>query len=123
MRQIEFRGKRPDNGEWVYGNYIEFENHSKHQIFCPIIGCYFVDPATVGQFTGLCDKNGTKIFEGDVVREHCGDYTPIYQNGVYMAYSVETDGTQHEITQFNVIWRNGCEVISNIHDNDLLGEG
>lgn len=66
MREILFRGKRLDNGEWVYGYYAEFSNHTKHQIFVPN-GCFEVDPSTIGQFTGLTDKDGKRIFEGDIV--------------------------------------------------------
>ena len=145
-REILFRGKTKD-GRWVYGDLVrrlvettwqdilgeyqfaiagtgerektvDFKNKRAE-----VISCTTVDPATVGQYTGLCDKDGVKIFEGDIVREHANDYTPIYQNGIYMAYNVDKINDPYVSTQFNVIWRNGCEVIGNIHDNpELMGE-
>jgi uncharacterized phage protein (TIGR01671 family) len=70
-REVIFRGKRLDNGKWLYGDLM----HDNHQ------GCYIypndctglytenkVDPDTVGEFTGMRDRHGKKVFEGDVVR-------------------------------------------------------
>ena len=124
MREILFRGKRCDNGEWVYGNYGFNDTFTaeNHYIFQNKAWEFFVDPDTVGQYTGLTDKNGKRIFEGDIVEG--GDFDAEEGYGVIRwedgAFEVATEtflGTFHEN-----YWGKDFEIIGNIHDNPELLE-
>lgn len=120
MREILFRGKRKDNGEWVEGNYGEYYG----EYSCISIlskktmsgsWCYDVIPETVGQFTGLTDKNGVRVFEGDIVCIFDGEYF----SGV-VKYSNEQGSFTVDDTSLHY-WVSDIEVIGNVHDNlDLI---
>jgi hypothetical protein len=115
MRQILYRGKR-DDGKWCYGHvdpgifiqdYEEYCDKIRHQIV----------PETVGQYTGLDDKNGVKIFKGDIVKTTSG------YGGVF---SVEWSGCAYYlgVIMLGLYASSSLEVVGNIHDNpELLEEG
>lgn len=134
MREILFRGKRVDNGEWVEGylfrfgtdtdfeeTYILGELDHRETIYDIWKCAEKVDPDTIGQFTGLLDKNGKKIFEGDIIDlphwyvAYAGDLRE--STGMNAGWYVQRDGfeswTELECTEDN-------EVIGNIHDNPEL---
>ena len=128
MRDILFRGKRKDNGEWVEGYYnyaTDGYNLELHLISDKITGIHTeVIPETVGQYTGLTDKSGKKIFEGDIVK------IPLYEGCQEKAIAVVAWDILCAVfylhgkrvnTDFYHYFGNDCEVISNIHDNPELG--
>lgn len=136
MREILFRGKRCDNGEWVQGYYIRADHHwHKHGIHKDWIACgasanggwfalhnkYAVKAETVGQFTGLTDKNGKKIFEGDVMEFEA--YGILYR-GVVTIEGGNTGVFCKGGSPFldDAIKRHDAVKIGNIHDNPELLE-
>lgn len=124
MREILFRGKRKDNGEWEYGYYVESVN--KGSVFGYIKQSNTADDVkvykkTVGQFTGLY-ANGTKIFEGDIVRfkAYGRDYVCMVEfiEGNFSAVCKNASPFLDDVVK-----RNDATIIGNIHDNPELLEG
>lgn len=134
MREILFRGKRLDNGEWITGHLLRYGDGrarivpNNTDIFCfekdeSIIQtvAHRVDPKTVGQYTGFVDENGRKIFDGDIVS--------IYNSKAFL-FAVEWNGNQYVLkctsngvsdNILNVIESpEDVEVVGNIYDNSEL---
>ena len=113
-RKIIFKGKRVDNGEWVEGNYI-FSKHSviedSHYIL-PFENVTHIKviPGTVCQYTGLKDKNGKMIFEGDKVLVGIKKMTVIFNNGCFYT---PFDNSKYRLYGWK---ENTITVIGNIHD-------
>lgn len=145
MREIKFRGKRIDNGKWIYGSLIN--NFSTYRVsgepvcyildisaFPPnadswedildVIEDFEVDGKTVGQFTGLKDKNDKEIWEGDIIPtlNNSGNYPVIFDRGCFMwagsplTYDFETE--ENKVIDANTEIYAG--VIGNIHENPEL---
>ena len=132
MRDILFRGKRVGDGKWVYGNLIQAPGYccilEREEDLHPMDAPYLdgeigwvdgkatpVIPETVGQFFELLDKNGQKIFEGDIVKG-----AVLYDVGCYPHEEIVTRAVSYDKVfpgMFNTI-----EVIGNIHDNPELLE-
>ena len=127
-REIEFRAKRKGNNEWEHGFYYCQKGLNEHYIFpivetplyngIPIITSFVeVKEETLGQYTGLKDKNGTKIFEGDIVRY---EYEPDeYITGIMeytcCGFHICTNADIYDFDEYCSL-----EVIGNIYDNPEL---
>ena len=131
MREILFRGKRVDNGEWVYGFYspvnLPIFGNQGHFINENGFRAVEVIPETVGQYTGLTDKNGKKIFEGDIMifcKEAGATYPfEIRWDGIgWKMFTADGNRIKDAFESGEIRYMQKCEVIGNIHDNPELLE-
>lgn len=122
MREILFRAKRIDNGEWVKGYYCHrgYTGYERPYIIPTYASDFYgieIDRETLGRYTGLHDKNGVRIFEGDIY--HLGDKNILsvvewYDSG-FMGKQIGTLGSREGL----VYWKSRIEVIGNIHDKEV----
>ena len=137
MRTIKFRGKQCDNGEWVYGYYARLSNEFKewhcimtekdasenyikdcngyNMIYTP------VNHNTVGQFTGLYDKNGKEIYEGDILK--AGDVGLLEVRFVRGVFAFLWNGNLDDECPTGSPTHEWADIIGNIHDNPDLMKG
>lgn len=136
MREILFKGKRIDNGEWVEGCYAECKGKTFigidisisidiFEVFCtPVIRWFEVDPETICQFTGLCDKNGKRIWENDIVfvtdeNDCSGQISTGIGDVIFIEGMWYIDGRPQEgLYDINKVFQ--IEVIGNAFDNQEL---
>lgn len=119
MREIKFRGKRLDTGEWVYGSLRRYETECYIMPLDQWGSGLEVDPATVGQYIGLTDRTDADTYEGDIVKDSA--------NGGWDAEIIWSDTgweLSREAPNGRDLWelyeRNRLLVIGNTHDNPEL---
>ena len=117
MREIIlFRGKTFCDGDWVYGGITWNPSRKKFFIHTDWEEAKVI-PETVGQYTGLCDKNGTKIFEGDILHATLGNFVVRWSESICSFVAGEKERMRPCMNSGTM---NCCEVIGNIYDNPEL---
>ena len=122
-REIKFRGKRKDNGKWIFGGYMKNKNgtyisDTENYHLNASYKHYLVVPETVGQYTGLKDKNGKEIYEGDIVTKCNVPYTVMFDPQGYWCLdgngALNSEMLSSELLHF--------EVIGNVYEREVEDE-
>ena len=139
MRRGGFRGKRIDNDDWFIGRYIwplfRHDGDQKTRLICLFDAesnkSFHVYPESICEFTGLVDKTGKKIFEGDIVKTKYGRlyivvwFSSLEYNGwdLEVVRTSENYNTTRRPDSFDIYKKENLEVVGNVHDNpELLRE-
>ena len=132
MRKITFRGKTVDRDRWVYGSLISLDDDCCFIVPMIVRACTLskrdlvrmemeaVSPGSIGQYTGVKDKNGVRVFEGDIVRTQFGRLVRIEYRAVggFVGFDMTAIECKHECPWSNTAWCSyNIEVVGNIHDN------
>lgn len=130
-REIKFRGKHIDSGEWLIGDLVQDHFGDGSINTCHIYpkdawngpDCYEVDPSTVGQYTGLKDDKDEEIYEGDIVRDEYEGIAKVHFDSYswQLIYGIGDDGDQ--VQSFEELDDLRMAIIGNIHDNPELLKG
>jgi uncharacterized phage protein (TIGR01671 family) len=132
MREILFRGKTPITGKWIFGTGVLYDSINTWIVSNPSLQPlafgekhFTAIPETVGQYTGLTDKNGKKIFDGDIVKFDNIIGIINYNEGCYCIKTKKPDWRNRNNPAIDIVmneYPNEIEVIGNIHDNpELIG--
>lgn len=137
MREIIFRGKRMDNGEWIRGDLITSAGHPDRAWITECktlfdrqmqdIGIREVDKSTVGQYTDLTDKNGKKIFEGDIVKTKYGRLCTVVWFAPKLCFDLEPINKPENLSskapdKWDLWHSENLEVVGNVYDKPELLE-
>ena len=124
MREILFRGKNPVSSEWAYGSLVLEKNAFDERLILTIISDAdgnetLVIPETVGQYAGLYDKNGIKVFEGDIISGKSGRFKVTWCDSICSFIAAGMDEI-HGLPSMNKGTLKYYEIIGNIYDNPEL---
>ena len=125
MRIIKFRGKKPSNGDWVYGSLVSSKDIDPAIYFqtgkgvVKTMDWVYVKQDSIGQFTSLYDKNGKEIYEGDILKVQ-GTDEKIEVRFVRGVFAFLRNGDLDDEAPINAPTQELAEVIGNIHDNPKL---